>query len=75
MADQQLLSPRECDVLAYFARGFTYSQISRRMGIAVHTVDTYLRRIRKKTGARNSADLVRLGLELTLPNPEARTGS
>ncbi|WP_322748468.1 MULTISPECIES: helix-turn-helix transcriptional regulator [unclassified Frankia] len=58
------LSPRERDVLAHFARGFTYSQIGRRLGIADSTVDTYIRRVRAKTGVVNSAELVRLGLKL-----------
>ncbi|CUU55509.1 DNA-binding transcriptional regulator, CsgD family [Parafrankia irregularis] len=54
-------------MLASFARGHTYLQISRRLGITVATVDTYMRRVRAKTGAVNTAELVRLGLQLEWP--------
>jgi DNA-binding CsgD family transcriptional regulator len=58
------LSTREREVLIHFARGLTYRQIARRMGIATNTVDTYLRRIRLKSGAASGAELVRLGMSL-----------
>jgi DNA-binding CsgD family transcriptional regulator len=58
------LSTREREVLLHFARGLTYRQIARRMGIATNTVDTYLRRIRLKSGAASAAELVRLGMAL-----------
>ena len=60
----QELSPREQQVLLHFSDGLTYVQISRRLGISSSTVDTYLRRIRAKTGAELGADLVRLGMAL-----------
>jgi DNA-binding CsgD family transcriptional regulator len=34
------------------------------MGIATNTVDTYLRRIRLKSGAGSAAELIRLGMSL-----------
>jgi DNA-binding CsgD family transcriptional regulator len=51
-------------VLRHFGRGLTYLQIARRMGIACSTVDTYLRRVRVKSGAASSAELVRLAVIL-----------
>ncbi|MCC3771604.1 response regulator transcription factor [Streptomyces sp. UNOC14_S4] len=56
------LSPREREVLAHIGAGFTHHQIARRLGISVHTVGTYTRRIRAKRTAPTLADLVRLSL-------------
>jgi len=56
------LSPREREVLLLTARGFTYGQIARGLGISPHTVDTYVRRIRTKLGVGNKAELTRAAL-------------
>ncbi|MEU8548004.1 response regulator transcription factor [Streptomyces roseoverticillatus] len=58
----QRLSPRERQVLAHIGAGLTYHQTARRLGISVHTVGTYLRRIRAKRPAPTLADLVRLSI-------------
>jgi len=58
------LSPRETETLYHIARGCTYRQAARRMGISVRTIDTYLRRIRAKTGAGCLAELIRLALSV-----------
>jgi DNA-binding CsgD family transcriptional regulator len=60
------LSPREREVLGHFATGFTYAQIANRLGISPHTVDTYLRRVREKTGAGSGAELTRLAVVLEM---------
>ena len=60
----QDLSRREQEVLIHFSDGLTYVQIGRRMGISRSTVDTYLRRIRVKTGTTIGAELIRLGMRL-----------
>ncbi|MEV0375623.1 helix-turn-helix transcriptional regulator [Streptomyces sp. NPDC050636] len=57
-----VLSHREQQVLQYIADGHTYGATARRIGISVHTVDGYLRRIRAKSGARTQAELIRLAL-------------
>ncbi|MFD7665068.1 response regulator transcription factor [Streptomyces sp. NPDC059788] len=57
-----VLSPREREVLSHIADGLTYDQTARRLGISVHTVSTYLRRIRAKHPAPTLAHLVRLQL-------------
>jgi DNA-binding CsgD family transcriptional regulator len=54
------LSAREREVLRLLAGGRTYSAIARRMGLSPHTVDTYLRRIRAKTGISNRIQLALL---------------
>ncbi|MFD9304068.1 response regulator transcription factor [Streptomyces sp. NPDC060048] len=56
-------TPRERQVLALLAGGETYCGIGRRLGISPHTVDTYLRRLRDKTGTVNRTQLVVLALQ------------
>ncbi|WP_405587725.1 response regulator transcription factor [Streptomyces sp. NBC_01190] len=58
------LSTREAEVLRHMALGRTYTAIARSMNISPHTVDTYLRRIRLKTGATNRVQLLLLALTL-----------
>jgi DNA-binding NarL/FixJ family response regulator len=58
------LSPREEQVLHYIAAGFTHAQTATRLGIQTATVDTYVKRIRTKTGLGNKADLTRTAFEL-----------
>jgi DNA-binding NarL/FixJ family response regulator len=64
------LSSREREVLSNFARGLTYLQIARRMRITVSTVDTYLRRVRAKSGLASGAELVRLAVQLEMTHSE-----
>jgi DNA-binding CsgD family transcriptional regulator len=61
------LSKREQEVLTHLVDGQTYTAIARRMGLSPHTVDTYLRRIRAKTGATNRMQLLRYAIALTSP--------
>ncbi|MFI6768604.1 response regulator transcription factor [Streptomyces sp. NPDC050355] len=56
------LSHRERKALQHIADGRTYAATARRIGICVHTVDGYLRRIRAKSGARTHAELIRPAL-------------
>jgi DNA-binding NarL/FixJ family response regulator len=58
------LAPREREALAYIAQGFTQAQAATRMGVSPATVDTYVRRIRKKLGPGNKAELTRRAIEL-----------
>ncbi|MEG8280619.1 response regulator transcription factor [Streptomyces sp. AHA2] len=58
------LSTREIEVLRNLVQGRTYSATARRMNISPHTVDTYLRRIRLKTGVNNRAQLLLLALSV-----------
>jgi DNA-binding NarL/FixJ family response regulator len=59
------LSPREQEVLRHVATGLTHAQIATRLGISRHTVDTYVKRIRSKTGIGNKADLTRAAVLYT----------
>ncbi|KOG90891.1 response regulator transcription factor [Streptomyces varsoviensis] len=58
------LSEREREVLGHMANGDTYVVIARRLGLSRHTVDTYIRRIRAKTGAASRTELLLCALSL-----------
>jgi DNA-binding NarL/FixJ family response regulator len=76
-ASMPALSRREGEVLHMIARGLTHQQVARRLQISVHTVDTYVRRIKFKWKLGNKADLTRAALrvvpsltDLVRPAPE-----
>ncbi|MFD9902825.1 response regulator transcription factor [Streptomyces sp. NPDC059063] len=58
------VSGREREVLGHIVRGATCREIARHMDVSLHTVDTYMRRIRAKTGARNPMHLLLLALSV-----------
>ncbi len=51
------LSKRERQVVSMIARGYTQREAGEALDISIKTVETYLRRIREKTGARTRADM------------------
>ncbi|MFJ5842357.1 response regulator transcription factor [Streptomyces shenzhenensis] len=61
------ISARERQVLLQIALGRTQLQIARSLGISHHTVDTHVKRIKKKIGAYNKADLTRAAFQLAGP--------
>ncbi|MCP3804485.1 response regulator transcription factor [Allokutzneria sp. A3M-2-11 16] len=66
------LSPREAEVLSHIANGRTHDQIARTMGISRHTVDTYVKRVRKKLSLGNKAELTRAAISSQLALSRAR---
>jgi two-component system, NarL family, invasion response regulator UvrY len=56
------LSVRELEVLSFFARGLTVSQIARRLSLSVKTVSTYRTRILDKLCLGTTADLIRYAI-------------
>ncbi len=52
------LSPREQAVLHLLTQGYLYKEISENLGVSVHTVNTYLRRIYEKLQVRSRAQAV-----------------
>jgi DNA-binding NarL/FixJ family response regulator len=54
----ELLTDRELQVFELIGRGFNSSQIAKRMGIDVSTVDTYRFRIKEKLKLRDSTELL-----------------
>lgn len=65
------LSAREFEVLQMIAQGFTSNDIAQRIHRSVKSVEAYRASIRHKLGARTTADLTRLAVELTRADPQA----
>jgi DNA-binding NarL/FixJ family response regulator len=51
--EPNVLSPREREVLALLARGFTYKEITDALGISMPTVNTHIHRIYEKLHVRS----------------------
>lgn len=58
------LSKREQQVLGFIGDGLTHAQVARRLGLSQHTVDTYVKRIRRKLRVGNKAELARAALAM-----------
>jgi DNA-binding NarL/FixJ family response regulator len=58
------LSQREEEVLRMIASGLTHRQTGTKLGISTHTVDTYVRRVKKKLNIANKAELTRAAMDL-----------
>jgi DNA-binding NarL/FixJ family response regulator len=56
------LSPKQLSALRHLADGLERKQIAERMGIGEETVKTHLSEVRRKLGARTSAQAVAIGL-------------
>jgi len=63
------LSPREVEVLLLLAEGQRTSEIAEQLHLSPQTISTHKRRIQRKLGARNVADLLRYA-ELLQPGGE-----
>ncbi|MEU1602374.1 helix-turn-helix domain-containing protein [Micromonospora matsumotoense] len=59
---RQRLSQREREVLDCIANGLTHSQTAVRLRVSVHTVNTYVKRLKAKLGHGNKAFLTRAAL-------------
>ena len=57
-----LLTRRARDVLALVANGASNKEAGRRLGISPRTVEVHRARIMDKLGARNAAEVMRIGL-------------
>ena len=57
------LSERELEVLRHFGSGRSGREVADELGLSPKTVSTYRRRILKKLGLHNGAELVRYALE------------
>ena len=66
MPKRRLLSPREQEVLALIARGFTYAEIARLQSVTVHTVQTHIKNLYAKLSVNSRSEAVfeasRMGL-------------
>ncbi len=61
-----MLTARERDVLVLLAKGCSYAEIARRLGISLHTVTTHIKNCYRKLGVRRATDAVRRAAELKL---------
>ncbi|MER7415901.1 response regulator transcription factor [Micromonospora peucetia] len=61
------LTERERDVLTLVAQGLTHKQIASRLSLSKATVDTYVHRLRQKTGMSNKAGLTRVAMGFDAP--------
>jgi DNA-binding NarL/FixJ family response regulator len=62
----QSLSARELEVLSLFAKGFTVSQVAKRLKLSVKTVSTYRTRLLEKLRLGTTADLIRYAVDRQL---------
>lgn len=65
-AESANLTNREIEVLELITQEFTNQEIADKLDISVRTVDAHRRNLLQKTGARNTAGLVRFALENNL---------
>ncbi len=65
------LSRREKEALLHISQGLTQAQAANRMGVSPATVDTYVKRIRRKVGPGNKADLTRQAMKLGYLDPDS----
>ena len=65
----ELLSPRELQVLKLLALGFTNKEVASELDIATKSVDTYRVRLQDKLGLKGRANLVRYALDAGLLQP------
>lgn len=52
------LSPREAEVLTYIAKGFTFSEIAKLLGISAHTVTAHVKKIYQKLAVHSRGEAV-----------------
>ena len=67
-SSNESLSPRESEVLALIARGFTYTEVAERLGILLSTVQSHVRNIYGKLDVHNKAEALFEARQLGLLN-------
>jgi DNA-binding NarL/FixJ family response regulator len=68
--DFQELSPKQLTVLRLLAQGMERKEIAEKMGIGEETVKSHTTEVRRKLGARTSAQAVAIGLINSLFEPD-----
>jgi len=66
---QRPISPREHEVLELLSYSQSSIEIASRLCLSNHTVNDHRKVLKRKFGARNAAQMIRLGFELQLLNP------
>lgn len=57
------LTKREKDVLSMLSEGESATQIARRLSVSVHTIISHRKNLLHKTGAKNTAQLIKMAIE------------
>jgi DNA-binding CsgD family transcriptional regulator len=72
MQEINTLTPRQLEVLAEYASGYTSKEISGRIYLSYHTIRGYLKLAKKKTGARGLPQIVAwaIAADLLCVNPD-----
>jgi DNA-binding CsgD family transcriptional regulator len=65
-SSESLLSPREKEILQLVKSGFLSKEISSKLSISIHTVNTHRQRILEKLGAGNSMEAIQYAARLRL---------
>jgi DNA-binding CsgD family transcriptional regulator/PAS domain-containing protein len=65
----KLLTPRQTEILSLIKEGLLSKEISDRLSISIHTVNTHRQRILEKLGADNSMEAIRYASGLGLVAP------
>jgi DNA-binding NarL/FixJ family response regulator len=60
------LTARETELLQLLARGCTYIQVSDRLGVSVHTVESHVKNIYRKLNVHSARTAVWRAMELRL---------
>lgn len=60
------LSRREREVLELLVRGMTHQEIADQLFVSVKSIETYLARVREKTGLKSRAELTQYGMNVGL---------
>ena len=66
---QLSIRPRETEILTLIARGQSAKEIARDLDISVRTAETHRQNIRRKLGAKNSAELTLIAVKNGLVSP------
>lgn len=62
-APEEVLTPREIQILKSIANGFSNTEIGKKLEISHRTVDTHRTNIRNKLGVRNLAGMIKYALK------------
>lgn len=57
------LTPRELDILQLIIKEYSSQEIAKKLSLSQYTIDTHRKNILKKTGAKNSAGLVKYAID------------
>lgn len=60
------LTSREVEVLQLLARGCTYSQVSDRLGVSLHTVESHVKNVYRKLDVHSARAAIWRAVELRL---------